>query len=59
METTNDLPYMVFYRKWRILADKGYGERCDTKIQMDKVDARIRKAKQRYEKELEKYNKNQ
>jgi hypothetical protein len=40
------------YRKWRKLADRGYGERCNTPEAMRRVDDRIRKAKDNYERLL-------
>ena len=36
------------YRAWRKAAEKGYG-RTTTKSAMDKIDARIRKLKAKYE----------
>lgn len=40
------------YRRWRRLADKGYGERCYTPDAMKRTDDRIRRAKERYERLL-------
>lgn len=45
-------PWEVAYRKWQELADRGYGERCNTPAAMKKVDDRIRRAKAKYEKLL-------
>lgn len=44
-------------RRWRKLADKGYGPRCNTPEQMAKVDERIRQAKAKYEELLAKEKK--
>ena len=47
------------YRKWQELADRGYGERCNTPDAMKRVDDRIRRAREKYEKLLaESKNKN-
>jgi hypothetical protein len=41
------------YRRWRMLADRGYGSRpIDTPGRMARVDARIREAKAKYERLL-------
>ena len=37
------------YRAWRKAADRGYGDRDNSYSHMQKVDARIRKLKERYE----------
>ena len=36
------------YAKWVKLADRGYGERCYTPAQMERVDKRIRNAMDLY-----------
>lgn len=48
-------PWEKAYRRWRMLADKGYGERCNTPAAMRRVDDRIRKAKATYERLLAKH----
>jgi hypothetical protein len=48
-------PWEEAYRRWRELADRGYGERCNTPSAMAKVDERIRKAKEKYERLLKEY----
>jgi hypothetical protein len=45
-------PWEVAWRKWRTLADKGYGKRCVTLEAMRRTDERIRKAKEKYERLL-------
>ena len=42
-------PWEVAYRRFRELADRGYGERCYTPEQMERTDKRIRKAREKYE----------
>ena len=37
------------YRAWRLAAEKGYGNRCNTLVAMERVDARIRRLKEAYE----------
>lgn len=49
--------WQVAYNRWRELADRGYGERCNTPAAMERVDTRIRNAKKRYEKLLAKSKK--
>jgi hypothetical protein len=41
------------YKRWRRLADRGYGERCNTPDAMKRTDDRIKQAKERYERLLE------
>lgn len=48
----------IAWRRWRRLAEKGYGERCNTLSEMNRVDERIRKAKERYEFLLKKFKEN-
>ena len=42
----------VAYRKWQRLANNGYGDRCNTPSAIKRVDDRIRKAKEEYERLL-------
>ncbi len=41
------------YRKWRKLAERGYGSRSNNYTDMTRAEQRIRDAKEKYEKLLE------